>query len=243
MMRWLNSVGQIALLGCLLLLTGCLQYDLAVQFDSQTHGQLVQRIYWRGGEVAAYPEWSQGLQMLRDRAAAVGGDAHFLEHQTFEIAIPFNNGQELESKFNQFFDPEDSPTPLTLPSGEPVSAHLSLRQGNWLGVIFNHLNLRFDLTAVPDLTATGLPLLQGKQLLSGQVTVAAPWVRSLTGEVMPSRSWTLIPGAVNEIEADFWVPSPIGIGAAAIALLVLIGYALKYWLRIGSRIGGKIRSR
>lgn len=230
MMRWLNTVGRVALLGCMLLLTGCLQYDLDVQFDSQTHGQLVQQLHWRGGEIAADPQWSQTLQRLRDRTAAVGGTTTFPDAQTLTIAIPFHNGDDLETKFNQFFDPSVADTPLTLFGREPVSAHLSLHQGNWLGVIFNHVTIRFDLTAVPDLTATGLPLLQGQQLLTGQVSVTAPWVRSLAGNFEPSQSWALLPGEVNEIEADFWVPSPIGIGAAAIALLVLIGYALKYWV-------------
>lgn len=229
MMRWLKIIGRMALIGSLLLLTGCLQYDLDLQFDSQTHGQLVQRIHWRGAEAATTAEWSETLAMLRDRTTAVGGDAHLLADQTFEIVIPFNNGDELAAKFNQFFDPDLSSAPLTLFGQAPVSAHLSLHQGNWLGVIANHVTIRFDLTAVPDLAATAVPLLQGRQLFTGQVSVTAPWVRSLTGEFTPSQTWTLIPGEVNEVVADFWVLSPIGIGAAAIALLVLTGYGLKYW--------------
>lgn len=241
MMHWLKILWRWAIVGCVLLLTGCLQYDLDIQFDSQTHGQLLQRLHWRGAEVATSAEWSQGLQVLHDRTAAVGGTTRFLDEQTVEIAIPFNNGAELEIKFNDFFAPEGSATPFTLIGGDPITAQLSLQQGNWFGVIFNHLNIRFDLTAVPDLTETGLPLLQGQQLLTGNVEVTAPWVRrpslsageSLTGELIPSAQWSLVPGEVNDIEVDFWVPSPIGIGAAAIALLVLIGYALKYWLRFG----------
>lgn len=232
-MRWFKAVWRLAIISCVLLLTGCLQYDLDIQFDSQTHGQLLQRLHWRGAEVFTRAEWSEGFQVLRDRTAAVGGTTRFLDEQTVEIAIPFNNGAELETKFNEFFAPQAAATPFTLLGGEPVAAQLSLHQGNWFGVIFNHINMQFDLTAVPDLTNTGLPLLQGQQLLTGRVQVAAPWVRSLTGELMPSAQWTLVPGKVNEIEADFWVPSPIGIGAAAIALLVLVGYALKYWFRWG----------
>lgn len=231
-MRWLRGLWRIGVIVCVLLLTGCLQYDLDIQFDSQTHGQLVQQIHWRGAEIATHPEWAQGLQALRDRTAAVGGTTRLLDNQTVEIAIPFNNGQDLEAKFNQFFDPESGSMPLKLLGGEPVSAHLALRQGNWLGVIYNHVNILLDLRAVPDLTATGLPLLQGKQLLTGHITVTAPWVKSAAGELTTTQAWSLIPGEINEIEADFWVPSPIGLGAAAIALLVLIGYGLKYWLRV-----------
>ncbi|NEQ44101.1 MAG: DUF3153 domain-containing protein [Leptolyngbya sp. SIOISBB] len=233
MTRWLKTVWRLAIIGCLLLLTGCLQYDLDIQFDSQTHGQLQHRLHWRGAEVATNAEWVQGLQVLRDRTAAVGGTTRFLDEQTLEMTIPFNNGRELETKFNEFFVPQESATPFTLLGGEPVAAQLSLHQNNWFGIIFNHINLRFDLTAVPDLTETRLPLLQGQQLLTGHVQITAPWVRSLTGELLSSAQWALVPGEINDIEADFWVPSPIGMGAAAIAFFVLIGYALKYWLRFG----------
>ena len=80
------------------------------------------------------------------------------------------------------------------------------------------------------LTNTRLPLLQGQQFLTGRIQVSAPWVELPSGALASSETWALIPGEVNEIAANFWVPSPIGIGAAAIALLVLVGYACKYWI-------------
>lgn len=232
-MRWLKGLWRLGLILCVLLLTGCLQYDLDIQFDSQTHGQLVQQIRWRGGEVTANPDWSEWVTALSDRTSLVGGSTRFLDDQILELTIPFNNGQELEAKFNQFFDPAATNRPLTLFGGEPLSAQLSLQQNNWFGVIFNHADIHFDLTAVPDLAETGVPLFQDQQLLTGQVRVTAPWVRSPASELVSAKTWALVPGEVNDITANFWVPSPIGIGAAAIALFVLIGYALKYWLRFG----------
>lgn len=230
MVCWLKSYFRLGLFLSLLLLTGCLQYDLDLRFDSQTHGQWVQQLHWRGGTTVADPDLRHWLALLSDRARQIGGQADFTNDNTFEIAVPFNNGKELETKFNQFFQPAEQATPFTLPGGEPLSAEISLHQGNWLLAIYNHLQLRLDLTAVPDLTATGLPLLQGKNLLEGRVILEAPWVRSPTGETIPQQTWSLIPGEVNEIEANFWIPSPIGIGAVAIALLVLIGYTIKYGL-------------
>ena len=234
MMRWLKAVGRLVMVAGVLLLTGCLQYDLDIQFDSQTHGQLIQALHWRGAEVLTNPDWTERLEELRDRTAAVDGTIRFVDEQTLTITIPFNNGGELEQKFNDFFNAATSSTGLLdLPSGETITAHLALRQNNWFGVIFNHVDIQFDLTAVPDLAATRLPLLQTQQLLVGNVRLTAPWVRLPTGELTASGQWSLVPGTLNTIAADFWVPSYIGIGAAAIALIVLIGYGLKYWLRIG----------
>ncbi|MGF1459663.1 MAG: DUF3153 domain-containing protein [Leptolyngbyaceae cyanobacterium] len=233
MAHWLKSVWRLGLILSVVMLTGCLQYDVNIQFDSQTHGRLVQQLHWRGAELATQSEWSSWLQMLSDRAAAVGGEAQLIDAQTLEIDIPFNNGPELEAKFNQFFRAQKSAPPLTILGNSPVTATLSLSQQHRFVLINNHAEIQVDLSAVPDLAQTGLPLFQGQQLLNGHFTVTAPGVRLPTDIWGPSQTWTLMPGQINRITADFWVPSPIGIGAGAIALLMLIGYGLKYWLRLG----------
>ncbi|MGD1932788.1 MAG: DUF3153 domain-containing protein [Leptolyngbyaceae cyanobacterium] len=238
MVRWLQKLLRVGLVLIVLLLTGCLQYDLELQFDSQTHGQLVQQLRWRGGAIAANDELQQWLAVLGERTQQVGGRTRWLSDNAFEIVIPFSNGRALETKFNQFFSPDDATTTFTLPAGEPIQAELTLQQGNRFVAIYNHLKLRVDLTAVPDLAATGLPLLQGQQLLAGQVTLLAPWVRgpslspgeSPAGAFPPQETWSLVPGEVNELEAEFWVPSPIGIGAITILVFVLLGYGVKYGL-------------
>ncbi|HEY9888087.1 MAG TPA: DUF3153 domain-containing protein [Candidatus Obscuribacterales bacterium] len=241
MMDWLKKGLRLVVLVSLLLLTGCLQYDLTVQFDSQTHGQWVQQLQWRRGAIAANPDLQRWVELLRDRAQQVGGHTQLRDDATLVITVPFNNGEGLATTFNDFFNPPGTTVPFTLPGGDPLTAHLTLHQGNWLLALQNHLTLTLDLTAVPDLAATGLPLLQDSQLLSGQVTIAAPWVRSPTGVFTPRQTWVLRPGTLNEIEADFWVPSPIGIGAGAIALLTLSGYGLKYrpWQRQGRSQGDR----
>ena len=40
--------------------------------------------------------------------------------------------------------------------------------------------------------------------------------------------WTLKPGEINQLEAIFWVPSPIGIGTVIIILITALGIYLKY---------------
>ena len=213
-----------------LLLVGCLQYDLDVQLDSQTHGQFVQQLHWWGGAIASDTKLMPWLQLLTERTEAVGGKLQFLPDNGLAIAVPFNNGADLKARFNQFFNPSDADAPFTLPSGEPIRAELSLQQGNWIVAINNHIRLRLDLTAVPDLNNTALPLLQTTQLLEGQITLTTPWGVTSSIPAIPSAgTWSLTAGKVNQFEADFWVPSPIGIGAMAIGVLVAIGYGVKYW--------------
>lgn len=230
MIGWIKRSVQVMLLLCVILLTGCLQYDLNIQFDSQTHGQFVQQLHWRGGAIAPNSTLAPWLQALTERTEAIGGKLQMLGEDTLEITVPFNNGKDLETRFNRFFKPSTEAFPLTLPSGEPIQAELSIQQGNWLMAIYNHIRLTFDLTAIRDLTETGFPLLQGTQLLEGRIVLTTPWgLKSPTLDLSTKDSWILTVGEVNQIEADFWVPSPIGIGAAAIALFILIGYAFKYW--------------
>jgi hypothetical protein len=212
------------------LLTGCIQYDLDLAFDSQTHGQWVQVLQWRGGTIAPNSTLESWLADLRDRTQEIGGRAEFLGEKGFQITVPFNNGQELVTQFNQFFNPPMPASPFTLPNGEPIQAEMTLQQGNWLFAIHNRLGITIDLTAIPDLTDTGFALLQGTQLLTGEIHVRAPWGVRLPDRPtsQPAVDWPLMAGERNQLMIEFWVPSPIGIGAGAIALLMLASYGLKY---------------
>ena len=51
--------------------------------------------------------------------------------------------------------------------------------------------------------------------------------------------WKLKPGEINYLEAVFWIPSPVGIGALIIALFVAAGISLKYQLLPGLGMGKK----
>ncbi|NER78663.1 MAG: hypothetical protein F6K42_03615, partial [Leptolyngbya sp. SIO1D8] len=42
--RWLQRCLRGFLVLAVVLLTGCLEYDLDIQFDSQTHGQWIQQL-------------------------------------------------------------------------------------------------------------------------------------------------------------------------------------------------------
>lgn len=221
-----------------LLLSGCIQYDLDIQFDSQTHGQVVQRVQWQGaaGSTAEIDAW---VAQWMNRASAVGGSAKRLTNGGLKIVLPFYNGADLVQRFNQFFAPPEGEAAFTLPDGDTLTAELHLQQGNWLVAIHNQLTLRVDLTAVPDLLASAPPVLQGIQLLEGSFSLTTPWGLDRHTAIAPNAvnsdpdaasaiaHWPLTPGTVNEFEIGFWVPSPIGIGAIAIAAWVALGYAIQ----------------
>ncbi len=225
----LKRIASLLALGLLVLLTGCIQYDLDVQFDSQTHGQIVQRLQWRdalGVTPAAVQSWQQALTQ---RVHTVGGRVRVQGEGQIEITIPFNNGADLQQRFNQFFG-EGEPLPrLQLPGGEPIAATLTVTQGNWLVAIATHVTLWVDLRSVPVFTDSPSALLRQVQVWQGQVSFTTPGpVWDDRAQAVRTTPWQLQPGAINQIEVRFWVPSPIGIGAGAIALGVAIGYGLKY---------------
>lgn len=223
-------------------LTGCIQYDLDLQFDSQTHGQVVQRLQWQGG--AAAEQLQQWQRPLRARMQAVGGQLRSPQPDTLELVLPFYGGPDLVQRFNQFLGSDLDLPPLTLPTGEPIQGHLDLTQGNWIVVIHNTLSLSLDLRGVPDGSNLPTPRLQAVQWFTGGLTLTTPWgVQAVAtdlgtaGDNLGSGNrWSLVPGQVNHLTVQFWVPSPIGIGAIAITVLMAMGYLIKYRFPVGQRV-------
>jgi hypothetical protein len=239
MVALLKGLSRAMVLLTLVLLTGCFQYDLDIQFDSQTHGQIVQHLHWATPSTLPPEQLQTWRERWVSQIQSVGGQVQWTNATTVTVTVPFNNGVDLEQRFNQLFDHPPG-SGLGLPSGENVTANLKLTQGNWIFAIHNHLRLSLDLSAIPTGKMLGAPVLQGVELLSGYVKLTTPWglnrlgagadgllAHSLLPEREQTHQWQLRPGIVNQVEADFWVPSPIGIGAAAIALFVALGYGLR----------------
>ncbi|NJL85620.1 MAG: DUF3153 domain-containing protein [Leptolyngbyaceae cyanobacterium SM1_1_3] len=70
--------------------------------------------------------------------------------------------------------------------------------------------------------------------LSLRFSLTTPWgLKELT--MLPAGLPPRLPegrslqlGQLNHMEAVFWVPSPIGLGAAAIAVLMVLGWLIRY---------------
>lgn len=214
-------------------LTGCVDYQLGIAFDSPNEGTVTQTIHLEGLGTAAAQSW---LSQLETQARKVRGQMKRLSRQDVEIAIPFNSAKDLEQKFNQFFTPSakaQTGDSTTLPE---IVSNLQVKQSNLL--LFERDRLAFDV----DLTALSLPetgsdtLLNSEQMFDLSLGVTGPWGAggqkstpipkgSQAGETdgRKGATWQLQPGKKNHIEAVVWMPMPLGWGTALIAGLVTGG--------------------
>jgi hypothetical protein len=242
---------------CLLtLVTGCVQYDVGVNFESQTRGEIVQHIKL-GERLTSFSsqtvaEW---LKSVERRVRLLDGKTKRLSQTEVIVRIPFNNGSQLQDKFNQFYNPiaqtaksrVASPLETELPKFE---SHLNVKQNNLLLVLRNRLSLELDLRSLSLLSSNGSLLLSPGGLLELDFSLNTPWgaksIETVAGALVPESYqqgkqlvWKLKPGEINYLEAIFWIPSPVGIGALIIALFVAAGIALKYQILPALLIGKK----
>jgi hypothetical protein len=252
-----NFFFLLPLVFCLLtLVTGCVQYDVGVNFESQTRGEIVQHIKL-GERLTSFSsetvaEW---LKSVERRVRLLDGKTKRLSQTEVLVRIPFNNGAELQDKFNQFYNPiaqtaksrVASPLETDLPKFE---SHLNVKQNNLLLVLRNRLSLELDLRSLSLLSSNGSLLLSPGGLLELDFSLNTPWgaksIETVAGALVPESYqqgkqlvWKLKPGEINYLEAIFWIPSPVGIGALIIALFVAAGIALKYQILPALLIGKK----
>lgn len=200
-------------------LSGCVDYQLGIQFDSQTHGVLRQTLHLDEQFVALNSDArQQWLQVFIAEAKAFSGQVSTLDDGTLQVSIDFYNGADLVQKFNRLFAEDGLMTQV--PGAPPLLAHLDLTQQNWGVALVNHLHASINLSALKADSAIG----EGGALDRWRTFNLSFQIDS-TGE---TNRWPLQPGRVNTIDTTFWVPSPIGIGALVISLLCAGGYGVRY---------------
>ncbi len=225
--RWLT------LLACLLLcplLGGCVDYDLGIRFDSQTQGSLSQTLHLNDPLLTLNETGADELfQQFTVSAKALSGKVSKLDENTLQIVLPFHNGAQLVERFNAFYGGDKGG--VHLPGLPGISARLGLRQNNYIFALRNHLT--YDLQ-VERADQPGDSTLSDMSWLNLDFHLTTPWgLTAAAGPVAISVTdhtvtWHLAANQPQHIEATFWVPSPIGIGAGAIALICLLGYYIKY---------------
>ena len=232
------------------LLSGCVQYEAGINFDNSNRGELVQHIKlaerltsFSGDSVH---EW---LNSIERRARKQKGKVRRLSPEEIIVTIPFSSGEELQTKFNEFFNPninQKTEVKSTSDSELPkVESNLLLFQNNFLLFVRNRLIYDVDLRSLSLIASNGNVLANAGSILDLEFSLKTPWgarniqqtesaiAYSRAGGIAPEKSqnklvWKLIPGQLNHIEVAFWLPSPLGIGTLLIILFVSGGLYLRY---------------
>lgn len=249
-LRW------VVLVPCLLLLSGCFQYDLTLRFDHQLHGQIVQTIDLSDRAVAvAQGTLAPWFNQLENRTRQLGGRVIKTGYNQLELAVPFTTSDDLVKRFDRLFTDTLATTgpsaetdnlshdiqSLTIPGLGQATFRLAIDQTNWVLASRTHLIYDIDLRELPPGPAAPgddpqQPIWSdlGFQLQTpwglGQVAAAST---SPTVLLPNGGRWRLQPGETYHIDVRFWVPSLVALGTLAIAVAVILGYFLRYrvWRR------------
>jgi len=226
-----------------LLLSGCVKSDLEINFQGQSGGEIIQRIQLSEQLTALNgPATQQWFHAIKRQARQLQGRVKQSE-QEIHVVIPFANAAELQAKLNQFLSAAFK-TPDTAATGSQLpllQSHLEVKQQNFFFWFRNRLTFDLDLRSLGVQSPDGDLLLSPEPLLEltfrlntpgGAQSVAANSGEGTTPKIVQKGLvWRLQPGQPNHLEAVFWYPSPVGIGAVLIALLTVGGRYFKYGFR------------
>lgn len=223
------------------LLTGCVKYDVGVNFATPYSGEITQHVKISDQLTNLAPDdTKQWLKSIEKRSRKLEGRVEKLNPQEVLLTIPFGNGAELAEKFNQLFNSQVTPNatiPLDKRELVELDSQVSIHQSNLVFVERNSLDLAIDLRALKALDRQDKIIVDRNSVADLEFQLTTPWIaRSVSDRnaLQPVKNsgktliWQLQPGEINHIEAVFWLPSPVGIGAAAIILLAIFGFMLKY---------------
>jgi len=128
-------------------------------------------------------------------------------------------------------------------AGQPLpQPRLSLQERNWLLGVRQQLQIELDLRQLEALPGLSLRLeleplrLRSVRLAEPLPAVALPAPEGAHRSAPPRLRWTLRPGAVNRLEIRCWRWNRLGLGALAVALLLLLVSVLQR-LRLAAGFG------
>jgi len=235
---------KIILFICLIFcLTGCVRYDVGVNFSQANSGTIIQHIKL-GEQLTSFSEsegnaWLNGIQK---QAVNLQGKVKRVSPEELIVTIPFSNGKELVDKFNQFFVSEvDSKINRRLTKNDTenlldLEAKMSIKQSNLLLIERNVLNFSADLTPLGVVSNEGNIIISSGDLINLQLQFNFPWGAKIVTNDFPvwekgennGYNVNLQAGQLNDVTAIFWLPNYVGLGTSAIALMTLLGFILKY---------------
>lgn len=239
--NWLRVL--FPLVCCLLIsLTGCVRYDVGINFNTPYNGKIVQQIaISKQLDNLDRTDLKKWFNSIESRAYELQGIVKKPDAEKLLITIPFSNGKELATKFNRLFHSSIPTTSAIATDEDPdlvkLDSAIALRQNNLVFLERNSLDLTVDLRALELLTHQGKIAIESDRLIDLEFKLNTPWLahavlKEDNLQPIPHQNqqlvWQLQPGKINHLQAVFWLPSPIGIGALIITLLMIIGFYLKY---------------
>jgi Protein of unknown function (DUF3153) len=228
---------RLAILFCsiAICLSGCVKYDTGINFSSLNYGEIVEHIEL-GEQLNSFsPQAVQvWIDSIEQRTKQAQGQIERLSDRELKVTIPFNNAQELVTKINRYFNRNlaNSQSPAKF------NAHLQINQNNFLVVVRNHLIYDIDLRSLSTTATNSKAAVGSANFADLSFSLQSNWgVRNINGSSNTVSvqtlndhrlNWQLKPGQLNHIDAIFWLPNPLGIGAILITLISGVGYYLKY---------------
>ncbi len=232
------------LCGIFLFLTGCVRYDVGINFPHQHHGEIIQHITL-GQRLTSLSqtEATKWLNSIEQRAKLLKGKTAPISEREIIVTIPFSNSQELEEKFNQFFDPSSSFKIKNSADTDDIKllqldSQLAVTEQDWFFLTQKNLKLTVDLRALGVLSEQGNIIVSPGSLVDIDFALKTPFpgqnidddsgLNPPLEQVDNQLIWHLKPGEINSIAAAFWVPNYLGIGTIVIVLITVFAYYLKY---------------
>ncbi len=224
-----------------LLLSGCVKYDVGVNFNQPHHGEIIQHIKL-GERLTSFSGDSatQWLNSIEQRAKQLQGQVKRLSPEEITVRIPFDNGADLEEKFNQFFNPVEPKNSLAATQELPkIDSKLNLDQNNLLLLLRNRLSYDLDLRSLSLIANKSNVLVSPGSVFDLEFSLNTPWggrsIEKSENSIHPQMYsngrqmvWKLQPGQLNHVEVVFWMPDFLGIGTVFICLFVALGIFLRY---------------
>jgi hypothetical protein len=237
---WRSIARQLTICCCMIViafaLSGCVKYETGINFHGLNDGEIIERIQLgqqlNNFSQTAVRSWLESIEQRTKLAQGrierfSTGEATPTSDRDLTVIIPFHNARDLTTKINRYFNPETT----TTDTKSQLSSHLHIHQNNFLVVVRNHLTYDIDLRSLA-LATSDRHLTNSVEL---DFSLSSPWGvtsndlgTSQTVSHDRQMSWRLQPGQLNHLDAIFWLPNPLGIGAIIILLLSLGGYYLKY---------------
>lgn len=224
-----------------LCLSGCVRYDTEIQFRDPHQGLLIQRMQLADPLATLNPTTTAPwIDALEQQVRQWQGKVQRSVNQELTITIPFFNAADLEKKFNDFSEQvvQANLSPPSAPSNRStLGSHLTVQSTNYLLVQRTRIIYDLDLRSLGFSFKGEPPLLNSSTLLklsfSLKTPLGASWEPSPEpGETQQGSSkdfvWKLPVGQQHHLEAVFWLPDPIGIGAVCILLLISGAGYLRY---------------